>query len=113
MPITKEVLDKAVAEMKEGCSEIKAALNSRGPFKILAAIIKAVPSVVEHVEKIGKALGIKGADKKKFALDIIMVLIGPKLPWWAKWIPIRAILGAAIDMIVELLNKKLGKKWGK
>lgn len=111
MAVTKAALDKVVSELKEGCADVKDALKQRGPFRILKAIVKAVPSIISKVEEVSKTLGLKGADKKELALDIIMLLIGPKLPWWARWVPIREILGAVIDMMIEMLNKKLGKKW--
>ncbi len=101
MPIAKEVVQKAVADLKVAVVELK---GKRG----VLAILSAIPAVVNKVEQIGADLGFAGTDKKELALDIIFALL-PPLPWWAPEFVVRTYAGVLIERAVAELNRILKK----
>ena len=72
----------------------------------LQGLIRCAPLVVKRVETIGAQEGIKGADKRDLAIEILLQLI--PLPWWARMIA-SSILPVLIDMMVETFKDKFGK----
>lgn len=104
-------LELAIKEGAEAAEELKDALRGKGFFAIIKAVIAAVPGVMFHVEAAGVALDLKGSDKRKLAIDIIMTVVRPRLPWWALWIPFEEILGAGIDAMAGALNDAMSKEW--
>lgn len=93
---------KAVAELQASVAELR---GKRGILQIL----KAVPAVVRKVEEVGDNLGIKGADKKKFALDILFALL-PPLPWYLPEFILRAYAGVLIEKAVSALKARFSPK---
>ena|SRR3990167_4880783 len=98
MALSKEVIASVIADARETIIELRGA---KGIF----AIIKAIPAVIRKVEEISLKLGIKGANKKELALDILLALI--PLPWYLPAVLIRPIIGGLIDLAVAAVNNRL------
>lgn len=95
-------LVKQVKSAAEEYSRLKGfSLNS------LQGLIATTRMVVKEVEETGLAHGLKGADKKALAIEVLLQVV--KLPWWMPAALIRAILPPLIDAIVEALKDKFGK----
>ena len=101
MAMSREVVLAAVAELRAQVVELKSA---RG----IMAILAVAPAIVQKVEALSVKLGIKGADKKDLALDILFALL-PPLPWWLPEAALRAWAGVLIERAVAALSKRLGK----
>ena len=99
--ITRPMLEQAVADIKATVAGVR---NARGPMAVLAAI----PAVVHKAEEVGARLGLKGADKKALALDILFALL-PPLPWWLPELVLRFYAGLLIERAASALKKRLGK----
>ena len=109
MPITKEVILGTLKDVeslaKDAVEKLK---NARGIIAIAPALFEIVPNVVEYVEKAAPDLNLKGADKKKLAVDILNALI--PWPWWIPASLRIAILEGAVDMAVAIFNRIWKKK---
>lgn len=104
MAIDKGLILKALDELKTqargAVAELKAA---RDVVAIAKALIKVVPEAVALAEKIGKDLGIRGADKKALVVDVLNALI--PWPWWIPASIRGAMLDAAIELVVAVFNR--------
>lgn len=98
--ITKPMIQQAVADIRSTVAGVR---QASGPRAVLAAI----PAVVRKVEEVGARLGLKGADKKALALDILFALL-PPLPWWLPESVLRFYAGILIERAVSLI-KRAGK----
>ena len=83
--------------------EVKNAYGDLSRIHGVDGFFRLLPTTVKSVEKTVGSL--RGEDKKQVALDVLFKLV--KLPWWFPVSFIRPLLGAAIDMAVELIKNKL------
>lgn len=100
---TPEQVKAAANKIKDACKELSRLKGWSG----FQGMLKCVPKVVEDVEAAGQVLGIKGADKKRLAIDIICGLVPDS--WVPDWV-LAPILSWAIDKAVVALKAKLAKK---
>lgn len=104
MAITKDLILEILEEVKGESKEIVAAIRgARGIIAIAKELFRIVPEVVEKVEIISEKLGIKGADKKALAIEILNALI--PWPWWIPDGIRMALLDGAIEMAVAIFNR--------
>lgn len=115
----KELADKVIADTKEladvksGIQSVKEAWASESsvlkkPLKAITAGISLVTDVVEHVEVLGRDLGLAGTQKKDLAVAVINKLID--LPFLNEGME-AIVIEFAIDTIVAAFNRKFGKGW--
>lgn len=95
----KEIADKIEDELVGFKEMIK---SKPSVFKVISAI----PVVIKKVEEMGNV--IKGISKKALAIELLNRVIDiPILPEKLECV----FIGFAIDAIIEVLNKYLGKDW--
>lgn len=83
--------------------EVKSAYGDLSRIHGVDGFFRLLPCTVKSVEKVVGSL--RGEDKKEVALDVLFKLV--KLPWWLPVSFLRPLLGAAIDMAVDLIKSKL------
>lgn len=72
----------------------------------IRGVLGVAPDVVKHVEALGKERGLLGADKKKIAVEVVLMLVPDA--WCPDW-ALRPIVGWAVERAVAVLKKaKLG-----
>lgn len=99
-----ELAGQSVDEVKslaEKLSRLKG--FSLGSLKGLFLITK---DVVKHVEEIGLAKNLSGADKQALAIAILNRVV--PMPWYLRPV-VNAVLPPLIDAIVDALKDKFGK----
>ncbi len=69
-----------------------------------AGLRAAAPEVVGHVEAIAKQEGLRGADKKELAIELVLQLV--HLPAWCPEFVARWVLGQAIEAAVAAINRR-------
>src|SRR3990167_1334486 len=98
--ITKGQLQKYVARTEALMADAR---KARG----FVAVIKSLPALAHTATQIaedaGKEIGIRGADKKELALDIIFAYV--QLPWWLPERFARMLASRAIEAAVKRFSK--------
>jgi hypothetical protein len=101
--VTKETLDKLVGKVKDLVVDARKLKGFWAVLRGLPALGQAAARVVEDASR---ELGIKGADKKELALDIVFAYV--ELPWWIPEATARYLAGRAIEAGVRALKKATG-----
>lgn len=97
----KRIAAKSIGEVRaaaEKLSRVKG-FNLAG----LAALGAIAPEVVKHVEAIANQEGLRGADKKELAIELVLQLV--HLPAWCPEFVARWVLGRAIEAAVAAINR--------
>ena len=97
---SKDEVLKAISELKSLYQNLRKAQGIKGLADVL-------PYAIDKVEQVSKNLGIKGADKKELALDILFALV--KLPWYIPKGLARRVASHAIDATIAAIKKYQSK----
>jgi hypothetical protein len=108
---TQEQIKAAVENLKEVVVAVTGLKTQRGFVPICKMLIQIVPDIIQHVEGVSLELGLKGADKKQLAIDLIMHFVSPFIPMWVPNSTVEFAAGLLIDCVVNVFNKIKGKVW--
>lgn len=92
-----KAISRILDEIKGGYADLKSIKGIKGAFKI-------APEIVSRVKAIGDEYKLLGPDKKKIAVEIIMVLIPDS--WFPDFI-LRRIVAWAVERAYKAYKKKL------
>jgi len=109
---------KSVLDAAKEAQAVKEAFNNKegtGFFSLVKRVANAIKAgfnviieVVERVEVVGADIKLAGSKKKELAVIVINKLIDiPYIPETAE----AYLIGFAIDAMIAVLNKKIGKDW--
>ena len=112
---TPEQIKTALDGMKSSIDLIAGLKKQRGFFNCLKAVVSIIGPVIRRVEDLANGLGIRGADKRSLAVDIIMFLLTPLMSAWTPWVRalVATVVPYVVDAAVGAVNYVVGRVWPK
>lgn len=99
---TKELADLSIAQLKTAVEKYQT-LKGFTLDSVKGALMVTI-AVVKHVQGVGLAQQLAGAEKKALAMEFVGRLTAG-LPWWSKML-VNAVMPVVIDLVVEALKDR-------